>query len=91
MCLDCGSSSVDCGSETQVVMDGSGAAQKPYFQYPLFALVKLALSIFCKERSLFRIKNYPRKLSRLSKIGLLDLSGALQREFFYSKIINILH
>ena len=39
---------------------------------------------------LLRIKNYPRKLSRLSKIVLLELSGALQRDFFYSKIINIL-
>ena len=73
----------------------------------LFALVKLDLSIFCKKealalhtsvfwpysrkQNLFRIKNYPRKLSRLSKIGLLELSGALQRDFFYSKIINILH
>ena len=39
---------------------------------------------------LLKIKNYPRKLSRLSKIVPLELSGALQRDFFYSKIINIL-
>ena len=81
--------------------------EAPFSHTPLFALVKLDLSIFCKEealalhtsvfwpysrkQNLFRIKNYPRKLSRLSKIGLLELPGALQRAFFYSKNINILH
>ena len=69
---------------------------------PLFALVKLELSVFCKnyalachrsigrpwwrKQKLLRIKNYPRKLSRLSKIGLLELSGALQRYFFTAKL-----
>ena len=71
--------------------------EAPFSHTPLFALVKLDLSIFCKEealalhtsvfwpysrkQNLFRIKNYPRKLSRLSKIGLLELPGALQRDF----------
>ena len=76
--------------------------EAPFSHTPLFALVKLDLSIFCKEealalhtsvfwpysrkQNLFRIKNYPRKLSRLSKIGLLELPGALQRAFFTAKI-----
>ena len=81
------------------LLELSGALQRYFFtaKLSIFCINKpLALhtSVFwpySRKENLFRIKNYPRKLSRLSKIVLLELSGALQRDFIYSKIINILH
>ena len=70
---------------------------------PLFALVKLELSVFCKnyalachrsifrpqwrKQKLFRFKNYPRKLSRLSPDRLYRIKNYFRKLSWLSRLV----